>query len=111
MAGALQEAGVGVAGAPATDCAARRAVRPLPWCRSGGRASRAERRVRHLMFARPLVESLWCHVDAVGPDDGADLGVDADLGEEGLVSERLEHAAPVPSGEVDVTDDPVLEGE
>lgn len=67
--------------------------------------------VAHSVLRGPFVKSLWCHVDAVGPDNGADLGVNADLGEEGLVGERLEHATPVAPGEVDVADEPVLEGE
>jgi hypothetical protein len=65
----------------------------------------------HPVFRGPFVKSLWCHVDAVGPDDGADLGVNANLGEEGLVGEWLEHTTPVTLGEVDVADEPVLECE
>jgi hypothetical protein len=69
------------------------------------------RRPRDLVFTRPFVECLGCHVDAVGPGDGADLRVDAGLGEEGLIGEWLEHASPVTPSEVDIADEPILKGE
>jgi hypothetical protein len=34
------------------------------------------------VLTRSFVERLGGHVNAIGPDDGADLRVDADLGEE-----------------------------
>jgi hypothetical protein len=49
-----------------------------------------------------LVERLRRHVEAVGPGDRADLGVEAGLGEEGEVGERLGYAPSAPAGEVDV---------
>ena len=34
----------------------------------------------HLVFTGPFVQRLGGHVDAIGPDDGADLLVNPDLG-------------------------------
>ncbi len=63
------------------------------------------------MFTGPFVQRLGRHVEAIGPNEGANLRVDVDLGEAGGVRKRLEHAAPVVVGEVDVADEPVAEGE
>jgi hypothetical protein len=73
--------------------------------------SRYSRRLGDLVLRGPLVEGLGRHVEAVGPDDGADLRVEAGLGEEVRIGEWLRDAAPVPLGEVDVADEPVAEGD
>lgn len=62
------------------------------------------------MFTGPFVQSLVSHIDAIGPDNRADLRVNADLGEVSLVGKWLEHAAPVAPGEVNVAHESVLEG-
>jgi hypothetical protein len=74
-------------------------------------ATRNPGRAAYLMFTGPFVQRLGSHVDAVGPDDGADLRVNPDLGEESLVGQWLEHTAPLASGEVDIAHESVLEGE
>lgn len=76
-------------------------------CASGGDVTRAADPV----CAGLLVQRLGRHVEAVGPDDGAALRVDADLGKEALVGKRLGDAPPLATVECHVAGDPVLEGE
>jgi hypothetical protein len=64
-----------------------------------------------LVLRSPFIQGLGRHIEAVGPDDGPDLRVEAGLGEEARIGERLRDAAPVPIGEVDVADKPVAEGD
>lgn len=63
------------------------------------------------MLRGPFVEGLGRHVEAVGPDDGPDLRVEAGLGEEVRIGEWLRDASPAAAGEVDVADEPVAEGD
>lgn len=63
------------------------------------------------MPRRLLVQRLWCHAQVSGPDDGAELLVDADLREPRLIARRLEHPAPLVVTEGDVSHGAVFESQ
>ena len=57
----------------------------------------------------PGVQRLRRHVGPVRPDDGSELGVEADTAEVGGIGKRLEDTPPLPAGEIDLTLGTVLE--
>jgi hypothetical protein len=57
------------------------------------------------------VERLGGHVEAAGPRNCSRLRVDLDPGERSRIVERLEDAAPLATGEVNLPDRAVLERE
>ena len=65
----------------------------------------------NLVFTGPLVQRLWCHIEAVGPDEGANFRVDIDLSEVRRIGQGLKDTAPVVVSEVNVPDNAILEGQ
>ena len=62
------------------------------------------------MRSGSLVQNFWGEVEAAGPGDGANLGVDSHLGEECGIAQGRENAVQFPEmGQFDIADQAVGE--
>jgi len=57
------------------------------------------------------VKHVGVQVEAVGPNDGADFGIDAHLTKVGRIIQRLGHRSPKLVGEIDLADETICEGQ
>ncbi len=67
--------------------------------------------LNHTVLASLFIERLRGNIQATGPDERAELWIDADLCEHSGVIERRQHTLPLAPVALDIPDGTVLKGE